>query len=80
MGNIHTIYWPGSKILLKFLRIQIEDQKLKMPVYFKTVDFKTIHSLFLSWSRKVGKTKIDKKHQNKNRKKITKKPNKTPQT
>lgn len=66
-------------MFLKFPRIQVEDQKHKMPVYFKTGDFRTIHSLFLSWSREVGKTKIDKNRQNKNRKKITKKPKKTPQ-
>lgn len=32
-----------SNILIKLLRNQIEDKKLKMPVYFRTGAFKTIH-------------------------------------
>lgn len=56
-GNIHTICWPMSNILIKLLRNQIEDKKLKMPVYFRIGAFKTIHWLLLSWSRKAGRTK-----------------------
>lgn len=62
MGNIHTICWPMSNILIKLLRNQIEDQKLKMPVYFRIGAFKTIHWLLLSWSRKAGRTKKEKKN------------------
>lgn len=59
MGNIHTICWPMSNFLIKLLRIQIGDQKLKMPVYFRIGAFKPpIGYFYLGAGKRGGQKKI----------------------